>query len=81
MWSPGFAHRVPDRIDKTRHVGIFSGFLIVRREQGDHKGCPYIILMSARIHRLSLFAMLRPFRLADDSDYIPGEAREPALFD
>jgi hypothetical protein len=39
-----------DRIGKARHAGTFLKVLIVRREQGDHKGRPCIIPAAARIH-------------------------------
>jgi hypothetical protein len=39
-----------DRIGKARHAGTFLQVLIVRRQQDDHKGRPYIITASARIH-------------------------------
>ena len=65
---PARAPRAPDRIGKTRHAGTLLRGLIVRRERGDHKGRPYIILTPARTHCYRFRRCCDPFRLAKASD-------------
>src|SRR5215831_9400876 len=58
------ASRAPDRIDETRHAGL--RVLIVRREQGDHKGRPYIILTPWPLG--VVWPRRSPSRQTDDGD-------------